>query len=256
MVDPPTAERMSLKDRKCVVTGGTRGIGFSISKAFMEAGAEVAVVATKPPTEEVTKSLSELGRWHAIIGDLGDIKSTEAIGDEALEVLGKVDVLVNNAGVALVDELETLSVEAWDKTMAVNVRAPFMLAQKFSRGMIERRAGKIVNVTSVVGSRGVHLHAAYGASKAALDHLTKNMTVEWGKYNIQTNSVAPTIVMTDMGKKAWGDPERGDPMLARIPAGRFGEPFEVADAVLFLASDAANFISGQILCVDGGYTTI
>mmetsp|Transcript_23268 Transcript_23268/g.92709 ORF Transcript_23268/g.92709 Transcript_23268/m.92709 type:complete len:83 (+) Transcript_23268:984-1232(+) len=82
------------------------------------------------------------------------------------------------------------------------------------------------------------------------------MTVEWGKYNIQTNSVAPTIVMTDMGKKAWGDPERGDPMLARIPAGRFGEPFEVADAVLFLASDAANFISGQILCVDGGYTTI
>mmetsp|Transcript_23268 Transcript_23268/g.92707 ORF Transcript_23268/g.92707 Transcript_23268/m.92707 type:complete len:98 (+) Transcript_23268:291-584(+) len=97
MVDPPTAERMSLKDRKCVVTGGTRGIGFSISKAFMEAGAEVAVVATKPPTEEVTKSLSELGRWHAIIGDLGDIKSTEAIGDEALEVLGKVDVLVNNA---------------------------------------------------------------------------------------------------------------------------------------------------------------
>uniref|UniRef100_A0A7S0BFB7 Protochlorophyllide reductase n=1 Tax=Rhodosorus marinus TaxID=101924 RepID=A0A7S0BFB7_9RHOD len=97
MVDSPTTERMSLKDRKCVVTGGTRGIGFSIGKAFMEAGAEVALVATRPPTEEVAKSLTEFGKWHHIQGDLGDIKSTEEIGDKALEVLGKVDVLVNNA---------------------------------------------------------------------------------------------------------------------------------------------------------------
>ena len=151
------------------------------------------------------------------------------------------------------DNLLDSSVEDWDATMAVNLRAPFLLARAVVPGMIERGSGKIVNVSSQAGSVGLVGHGAYCASKGGLNGLTRVMTSEWAGHNIQINTVSPTVVLTPLGMKVWGDPERGDPMKAKIPAGRFCEPIEVADAILFVSSSASNMICGHDLMVDCGY---
>mmetsp|Transcript_2816 Transcript_2816/g.8605 ORF Transcript_2816/g.8605 Transcript_2816/m.8605 type:complete len:266 (-) Transcript_2816:208-1005(-) len=248
------ADRLSLTSRRCVVTGGNRGLGIEISLGLMHAGAEVAVISRNGPDKDAAERLSESGKWHNVQGDLDTTEGTLEVADKTLAALGKVDVLVNNAGVAMLDPLEKISPEVWDKTMAINLRAPFLLAQKFVPGMMEQRAGKIVNVSSLAGVDALDQHGAYCTSKAGLNMLTKMMTVEWAKYNIQANAICPTVILTDMGKEVWGKPETGDPMKAKIPLGRFGEPVEVADAVVFLASNASDLICGQSICLDGGYS--
>lgn len=140
--------------------------------------------------------------------------------------------------------------------MAVNLRAPFLLARAVAPGMIAQKAGKIINVSSQAGVVGLEGHGAYCASKGGLNMLTKVMTVEWAKHNIQINTVCPTVILTPMGEQVWGQPEKGAPMLVRIPAGRFGRPIEVADMILYLASSASDLVCGQDLLIDGGYTAI
>eukprot|EP00611_Tribonema_gayanum_P023648 TRINITY_DN5012_c0_g1_i2.p2 TRINITY_DN5012_c0_g1~~TRINITY_DN5012_c0_g1_i2.p2 ORF type:complete len:140 (-),score=11.52 TRINITY_DN5012_c0_g1_i2:94-513(-) len=137
--------------------------------------------------------------------------------------------------------------------MAVNARAPFLMAQACAPGMIEQRAGKIINISSQAGTIGIADHAAYCASKAAIDALTRVMTVEWAKHNIQANSIGPTVVMTEMGKRVWGG-AAGEPMRQRTPIGRFAEPDEVANMVVYLCSDASNILCGQTLLMEGGLT--
>jgi NAD(P)-dependent dehydrogenase (short-subunit alcohol dehydrogenase family) len=181
--------------------------------------------------------------------------------DEDLPVIlmtafGTIDILVNNAGVALVDMLLDAKVEDWDATMAVNLRAPFLLSRELVPAMIAQKAGKIINVSSQAGVIGLDAHGAYCASKGGLNMLTKVMTSEWAKHNIQINTVCPTVILTPMGEQVWGQPEKGDPMKAKIPGGRFGKPIEVADAILFLASSASGMICGHDLLIDGGYTAI
>jgi len=138
--------------------------------------------------------------------------------------------------------------------MAVNLRAPFLIAKEIAPQMIARRAGKIINVSSQTSVVALTDHGAYMASKAGLNALTKVMTLEWAQHNIQANAICPTVVLTPMGQRVWGAPEKGAPMLAKIPLGRFGEPVEVADAILFLASSASDLICGETLMLDGGYT--
>jgi NAD(P)-dependent dehydrogenase (short-subunit alcohol dehydrogenase family) len=147
-----------------------------------------------------------------------------------------------------------MAAEDWDLVQAVNLRAPFLLAQALAPGMIERKAGKIVNVSSQTSDIALQGHAAYAASKNGLNALTKCMTIEWARHNVQSNAVCPTVILTPMGEQVWGDPARGDPMKAKIPLGRFGRPVEVADVVLFLASPASDLITGETIYVDGGYT--
>ena len=134
------------------------------------------------------------------------------------------------------DPLQTLPAEKWDETMAVNLRAPYLLAQALVGKMMEQHAGKIINVSSQAGVVALEVHGAYCASKGGLNMLTKVMALEWGPHNIQVNAVCPTVILTPMGTKVWGDPLKADPMLAKIPLGRFGQPVEVADLILFLAS--------------------
>jgi NAD(P)-dependent dehydrogenase (short-subunit alcohol dehydrogenase family) len=172
----------------------------------------------------------------------------------ALAAWGGIDVLVNNAGVAVVESILATTAERWDLVQAVNLRAPFLLAQALAPGMIERRAGKIVNVSSQTSGVALADHAAYAASKNGLNALTKCMTVEWARHNVQSNAVCPTVILTPMGERVWGDPAKGDPMRAKIPLARFGRPVEVADVVLFLASPASDLITGETIYVDGGYT--
>ena len=142
----------------------------------------------------------------------------ERAAKEALAAFGAIDILVNNAGIALIDPLLDAKVADWDQTMAVNLRAPWLLAKALVPGMIKRKRGKIINISSQAGVVGLEAHGAYAASKGGLNMLTKVMCVEWAKHNIQINSVCPTVILTPMGEQVWGKPEKGDPMKAKIPA--------------------------------------
>ena len=196
------------------------------------------------------------GRECAVIeADLNSIEGARSVGELALKHSSRWDILVNNAGIAKVAPLLQLEVEDLEAMFAVNLRAALILAQLLAPQMIQRRAGKIVNVSSIGAFIGTPGLGAYAASKAALNQLTRTMAVEWGPYNIQTNAVCPTIVLTDMGKQIWDDPARvkeRETKLARIPLGRFCEAREVADAVVFLASPAASFLNGQSIPLEGG----
>jgi len=249
-------ERFSLTGKKALVTGGSRGIGQAIARVLADAGADLAILGRDPAALAETAALvREQGRDCLVLSaDLADVEDTRRAGQRALAHFGTVDILVNNAGIALVDELVDIKLADWERTMAVNLRAPFLLAQTLAPAMIRQRAGKIINVSSQAGVIAIDRHAAYAASKAGLNMLTKVMCSEWGRYNIQVNAVAPTVILTPMGTEIWGEEARARPMLDKTPLGRFGQPVEVADLVLFLASPAADLITGETILIDGGYT--
>jgi 2-deoxy-D-gluconate 3-dehydrogenase len=248
--------RFSLTGRRALVTGATKGIGFETCRVLADAGADIAAVGRDAGgLAAVGEAVQALGRRCVpITADLASVEGAVGAARQALAAFGGIDILVNNAGIALNDPLLTATVADWDMTMAVNLRAPFLLAREVAPGMIERRAGKIINVSSQSGVVGLELHGAYCASKGGLNLLTKVMTLEWARHNIQINSVCPTVILTPMGEQVWGRPEKGDPMKAKIPAGRFGRPVEVADLILYLASPASDLICGQDLLIDGGFT--
>ncbi|MCB1379806.1 MAG: glucose 1-dehydrogenase [Alphaproteobacteria bacterium] len=250
--------RFGLEGKRALVTGATKGIGLETAKVLADAGADIAAVGRDAAgLAEVQAAVRDKGRQCvAISADMASTDGPEQAAEAALAAFGAIDILVNNAGVALIDQLVDASVEDWDATMAVNLRAPFLLARALVPRMIQQGAGKIINVSSQAGVVGLDGHGAYCASKGGLNMLTKVMTVEWAKHNIQINTVCPTVILTPMGEQVWGKPEKGAPMLAKIPGGRFGQPVEVADAILFLASSASDMICGHDLIVDGGYTAI
>jgi NAD(P)-dependent dehydrogenase (short-subunit alcohol dehydrogenase family) len=251
-------KRFSLTGKKALVTGASKGIGNEVCRVLADAGADIVAVARdRAGLLEVKAAVETLGRRCLVVeADLATVEGPKAAARAALDAWGGIDILVNNAGITAVESILDAKVENWDRLMAVNLRAPFLLAQALVPKMIENRAGKIVNVSSQTSEVALDKHAAYMASKAGLNALTKVMTVEWAKHNIQSNAVCPTVIMTPMGEMVWGDPKVGDPMRAKIPLGRFGKPVEIADLVLFLASQASDLITGQIVFADGGYTAV
>ena len=186
---------------------------------------------------------------------MATVEGPRAAARAALDAWGGIDILVNNAGIA-VRRACWSDARDWDLVQAVNLRAPFLLAQALAPGMIERGRGKIVNVSSQTSNIALVDHGAYAASKNGLNALTKVMTAEWARFNVQSNAVCPTVILTPMGEQVWGDPAKGDPMKAKIPLGRFGKPIEVADLVLFLASSASDMITGETIYIDGGFTAM
>jgi 2-deoxy-D-gluconate 3-dehydrogenase len=172
----------------------------------------------------------------------------------ALNEFGTIDVLVKNAGVTTIKSIIDTPVEDLELVNNVNLRAPFLLAQALALAMIAQKSGKIINISSQSGVMALAEHGAYGASKGGLNMLTRVMTIEWAKHNIQCNSVCPTVIRTPRGEMVWGDPAKGDPMKAKIPAGRFGKTVEVADLILFLSSSASDLINGQEILIDGGFS--
>ena len=251
-------KRFELSGKRALVTGATKGIGLEACKVLADAGADIAAVGRDAQgLKEVKAAVEAMGRrCITITAEMATVEGPVKAAREALSAFGTIDILVNNAGIALVEMLLDATVEDWDTTMAVNLRAPFLLAREVAPGMIAQRAGKIINVSSQAGVIGLDAHGAYCASKGGLNTLTKVMTSEWAKHNIQINTVCPTVILTPLGEKVWGQPEKGDPMKAKIPAGRFGQPVEVADAILFLASSASDMICGHDLLIDGGYTAL
>src|SRR5689334_4017562 len=253
---PDWMNRFSLAGRTALVTGATKGIGLETCKVLADAGADIAAVGRDPDgLREIKAAVEAKGRrCVAIAADMATVDGPARAANEALAAFSTVDILVNNAAIALIAPLLEATSADWDATMAVNLRAPFLLAQALVPAMIKKGGGKIINISSQAGVIGQDSHAAYGASKGGLNTLTKVMCVEWAKHNIQVNTVCPTVILTPMGEEHWGRPERGDPMKAKIPAGRFGRPVEVADMVLYLASSASNLVNGQDMLIDGGYT--
>jgi len=249
-------KRFALDGKTALVTGATKGIGLETCKVLADAGADIAAVGRDAAgLREVKAAVEAKGRrCVAIAADMATVAGPAQAAKEALAAFGSVDILVNNAAIALIAPLLEATPADWDATMAVNLRAPFLLAQALVPAMIKKGGGKIINISSQAGVIGQDSHAAYGASKGGLNTLTKVMCVEWAKHNIQINSVCPTVILTPMGEEHWGKPERGDPMKAKIPAGRFGKPIEVADMILYLASSASNLVNGQDMLIDGGYT--
>src|SRR5262249_49089752 len=217
-------ERFSIAGKKALVTGASKGIGAELCRVLADAGADIVAVAREPKgLREAKVAVEAAGRRCLVIeADLATVEGPRAAAGAALEAWGAIDILVNNAGTTAIESILDTRLENWDRLMGVNLRAPFLLAQALAPKMIEQRAGKIVNVSSRTSSVALVDHAAYMASKAGLNALTKAMTIEWAKYNIQSNAVCPTVIMTPMGEMVWGDPKVGDPMRAKIPLGRFG----------------------------------
>jgi NAD(P)-dependent dehydrogenase (short-subunit alcohol dehydrogenase family) len=173
--------------------------------------------------------------------------------EESIREFKSIDILVNNAGIVLLDDAENLQDGDWEKTIAINLTAPFIMSKYVGREMIQRKSGKIVNIASQAGIIALDKHVAYCTSKAGIIGLTKVLALEWAEFNINVNAISPTVVLTELGKKAWAG-EVGEAMKKKIPVRRFGYPEEIAAVALFLASDAADMITGENVVIDGGYS--
>lgn len=242
------------QNKHALVTGATKGIGREISLRMAAEGCHVCAVARTESDLELLQR--ELDEEHCSIyaADLASAEESVAAAEHFLQAVERIDIVINNAGVSYPESIIALDVTSWDTTMDVNVRAPALIVKTIAPSMIDTGGGTIVNVSSQSGVAALPDHAAYCASKFALHGLTKVMALELGPHKIRVNAVAPTITMTPMGTKVWGDPLKSEPMLGRIPLGRFAEPSDVADAVLFLASEESAMITGEVLLVDGGFT--
>jgi NAD(P)-dependent dehydrogenase (short-subunit alcohol dehydrogenase family) len=247
-----------LSDRSALVTGAARGLGRAIALALAEAGADVALgLRDKAADHGLAAEIEAKGRRALPLQlDVLDLGQGRAAVDAAIAAFGKLDILVNNAGGG-VDErpVEDYAENVFDFVLDLNVKSTFFLTQYAGRHMLARKSGAIVNMGSQAGAVALPGEAVYCLSKAAVAHMTKCFAVEWGKNNVRVNCVAPTFIETDGTADALGNPAFKADVIERIAAlHRIGQPREVADAVVFLASDAASLVSGQTLLIDGGWT--
>lgn len=240
-----------LRGLTAVVTGAASGIGAAISEALNAKGVRVALLDLN---DDALKSKdATLDNAMLVQCNVADAASVTAAVAAVEAEFSRIDILVNSAGIVDLAPAQDISVSAWQRTLDVNLTGSFQMAQAVGRVMIAQGGGKIVNLASQAGSVAIEEHVAYCASKFGVIGLTKTLALEWGKYGITVNSVSPTVVLTDLGKKAWDGP-KGDAMIAQIPTGRFVEPCEIAAAVVFLVSQGADMINGADLVIDGGFT--
>jgi NAD(P)-dependent dehydrogenase (short-subunit alcohol dehydrogenase family) len=247
-----------LDGKRALITGATKGIGADIARTFAAAGATL-VLSGRDEAELAAAQTALADEFGAAIDtvavDLAQPDGPGRLAELAVAAFGGLDILVNNAGISHPQPVVDTDPDLFDATMAVNLRAPALLAAAVGRAMVQQgTGGSIITVASAAALAPLPDHYAYCASKAGLVMATKVLARELGKHGIRANSVCPTVVLTDMGQRVWGEEAKAAPMLARIPLGRFAIPREVSDTVLWLASDAAGMITGVDIAVDGGYT--
>ncbi|EGX57116.1 short chain dehydrogenase [Streptomyces zinciresistens K42] len=250
------SELFSLDGRVALVTGGSSGIGRAVSEALARAGADVVIVARrKAELAAAVGALQEHGcRAAWVSGDLSTREGVRAAAEEAAGVFGEPDILVNCAGVNLRPPMGELGEDVWDRTMAVNLEAPFLLGQRFGPGMAERGFGRIVHITSQQAHRALVQSGAYGVSKGALESLARSQAEAWSPYGVTCNTLVPGFVMTPLNTRLSSDPRQVAALAARTLVGRNGLAEDFAGAAVFLASRASAYVTGQSVCVDGGFS--
>jgi 2-deoxy-D-gluconate 3-dehydrogenase len=243
----------SLANRTALVTGANTGLGQAFAVALASAGADIVAVGRKPPAETAA-SVAALGRrCEFVAADLDDARPAQIVAS-ALESFDCIDILVNNAGIIRRKDALEVDEQDWDEVVNVNLKAVFFLSQAVARQLVERRRpGKIINVASMLSFQGGVRVAAYTASKSGLAGLTKLLANEWAPHGINVNAIAPGYFVTDNTAALRADAKRSAEILGRIPAGRWGEPEDLAGAAVFLASPASDYVNGVILPVDGGW---
>ena len=243
----------SLEGNTALVTGVSRGLGQAMAIALARAGADIVGVGLRGMGDTQALVEAEGRRTYEIRADLSQRNAAERVAKEALAAFGKVDILVNNAGIIKLSPAENHTMEDFDAVMEVNLRSLFLLTREIARQMISLGHGKIINTCSVQSMKGGSGDAAYVASKHAVHGLTRAWANEWGRYNIQVNGIAPGYMVTDNTAKLRQNREAVAAITAQSPLGRWGKPEDLMGPVVFLASNASNFVNGHLLVADGGY---
>jgi 2-deoxy-D-gluconate 3-dehydrogenase len=245
----------SLRGKVAIVTGASRGIGKAIAAGFAQAGADLALVArSESKLIEVQLELQSIGAKAEIFPY--DLRQTDGIPDwvaQVVEACGRIDILVNNAGTTHRADAIDFPEERWDEVITLNLKSVWLLCQNVGRGMVERGSGKIINIASLLSFSGGIRASAYAASKGGVAQLTKALANEWASKGVNVNAIAPGYIDTELSAGVIADPVRSVQLMERIPAGRFGTPDDLVGAAIFLASEAAEYIHGHILTVDGGW---
>ena len=242
----------SLAGKTALITGGADGIGYATAQFFRDKGVNLVLADMSPKVEEIAKGLG--GGAIGVQGNVCDRAFPARAIEAGVRAFGQIDILVNSAGIAALDHAELLSADDWNRTIDVNLSGSFFMAQAVGKYMIDNNVGGcIVNIASQAGVIALDKHVAYCASKGAIISMTQVLAMEWGKYGIRVNAVSPTVVLTELGRIAWGGPA-GDAFKKEMPSERFAEPVEIAACIAFLCSKGAGMITGHNLLIDGGYT--
>jgi 3-oxoacyl-[acyl-carrier protein] reductase len=250
---------MRLKDKIALVTGSSRGIGSAVAVAYAREGADVVVNYSSSPgaAEEVVKTIEDLGRRAiAVKANVADKADVEQMVDRAIETFGRVDILVNNAGFTRPSMMLKMEESQWDEVVDIHLKGVFLCSQAVGRHMKEQQSGKIINVTSVAGVVGTVGQVNYSAAKGGVISLTKSIARELARYNVCANVISIGILAMGMSEKITSDEKFKEIYMNRILLRRFGQEEDVAPMFVFLASEDANYVTGQLICVDGGYGMI
>lgn len=244
---------LDISGKTALITGGQRGLGRGMAEAFAEAGANIAVVSRSVSEEflEEIRSYGTLCRRYNY--DIANLDDQERLVDDVLRDFGAIDILVNNAGLQYRCPAESFPIEKWDQIMDLNCRAAYFLCQRVGAFMLEQGYGKIINIASINTFQGRKLISAYAASKGALAQFSKSMANEWAARGVTVNCIMPGFFATELTDDLLQDPKKAEEILNRIPAGRLGLPSDLGGAAIFLASHASDYITGHVLCVDGGW---
>lgn len=245
-------DSFSLKGKVAIVTGSNTGLGQGISKAFVEAGAVVAGVSRRPSAE--TEAMLGSEKFYNVLADLSSAEVVPEVIQKTLDRFGRIDILVNNAGIIKRQDSIEFSEENWDSVINVNLKTVFFLSQAVAKQFLKQQSGgKIINIASMLSYQGGIRVPSYTASKSAIRGVTMTLANEWAKYGINVNGIAPGYMATNNTEALRKDEERSSDILARIPAGRWGTPEDLAGAAVFLASSASDYVNGFTLAVDGGW---